>query len=86
MLGADGQWRFWGQSPPLPPAAAWTEGAWVTPPAPPDAVELGVGVALPSDGALSVDDLALVDVPAAAPAPGAAAAIGPSGSRPARRR
>jgi peptidoglycan/xylan/chitin deacetylase (PgdA/CDA1 family) len=57
-----GAWLFWVKSPALPAASTWTQATLRTPPAPPDAAALSIGLALGTVGNASVDDLMLGDI------------------------
>jgi peptidoglycan/xylan/chitin deacetylase (PgdA/CDA1 family) len=58
---AAGGWVFWAQGPLLPKSAAYALAEWTTPPAPPEATALSIGLALGGLGTLTVDEHALVD-------------------------
>src|SRR5690606_12921703 len=45
-----GDWRWWGQSPPLDTRDGWTWSHWETPALPDDAVALQIGISLRSEG------------------------------------
>lgn len=54
-----GNWRWWAQSAPLAPSDGWVQATWQTPPAPPNAAGLSVGVSIRSPGSLWIDDVGL---------------------------
>jgi hypothetical protein len=57
-------WTFWTKTAPLPGSPDWTQATMTTPPAPPDASALAVGVMLDHPGWVAVDDLAAYEQPA----------------------
>ena len=60
---AIGQWTFWTNSPPFPPASAWTRATWISPTTPADALAVSFGLAIDSVGTLTTDDYGFAEVP-----------------------
>jgi len=58
---AAGGWVWWAQGPLLPHSAAYAPAEWTTPPAPPEATALSVGLSLIGPGTLAMDAYALAD-------------------------
>lgn len=56
-----GLWAVWVEGEPAPAAAEWSRIELELPPAPPGAEAISVGIVRRDDGAMVVDDLALVD-------------------------
>lgn len=57
-----GTWRYWASSGWFPASGMWSEAVWTTPAAPDGTTAISFGLALPSTGTLTVDDLALAAV------------------------
>ncbi|MFP2924583.1 polysaccharide deacetylase family protein [Pyxidicoccus sp. 3LG] len=58
---AAGGWVWWAQGPLLPHSDTYALAEWTTPPAPPEATAVSVGLSLIGVGTLAVDDHSLVD-------------------------
>jgi peptidoglycan/xylan/chitin deacetylase (PgdA/CDA1 family) len=56
-----GAFAFWDSSDGFPPASTWTQATWTTPVIPDGTNGLTFGLALSSNGSLTVDDLGLDD-------------------------
>jgi peptidoglycan/xylan/chitin deacetylase (PgdA/CDA1 family) len=54
-----GNWVYWTSSPAMPPASAWNLATWNTPPAPHDATAISFGLAIGSNGTVSVSRYSL---------------------------
>ena len=67
--GASAGYSWWAQSPRLPSSDTWTNASWTTPAMPGGISNLSVGMGLQSTGAVTIDDLSLIDNNADAPAP-----------------
>jgi hypothetical protein len=63
VFSRDSGWTssFWTSSPTFPSASTWTQATWVTPPVPAGINGLTFGLALGSNGSLTVDDASMVD-------------------------
>jgi len=57
-----GTWVTWTTGPDLPTSSTYVQGEWVTPPLPPDATHLSVGLALRGVGFLFMDDFTLEEL------------------------
>jgi peptidoglycan/xylan/chitin deacetylase (PgdA/CDA1 family) len=64
---AVGGYYFWSLSPSFSASSQWTQATWVTPVVPSGATGASIGLTLPSNGSMVVDDLSFDDV--AAPPP-----------------
>jgi peptidoglycan/xylan/chitin deacetylase (PgdA/CDA1 family) len=71
---AAGGWVWWAQGPLLPHSAAYAPAEWTTPPAPPEATALSVGLSLIGPGTLAMDAYALADATPLSPVIGFGAA------------
>jgi hypothetical protein len=56
---AAGVWQYWETGPTLTAQSAWTVARYVTPPVPAGATAVSFGVALGSNGTLTVDDFSM---------------------------
>ncbi len=54
-----GNWLYWTTSPAMPAASAWTQASWDTPALPRDATAVSFGLAIGSDGTVSVSRYSL---------------------------
>jgi peptidoglycan/xylan/chitin deacetylase (PgdA/CDA1 family) len=70
VFARNSQWAFpfWTGSPDLPATSGWAQASWVTPVIPSDVNGVSFGLAVDSNGSLTVDDLSFDD---AAPTGGA---------------
>ena len=61
-----GRWMYWTSSPFFDPSASWTQATWTTPPMPDDATGISFGLAVGSDGSMTVSNSTLQLQPAGA--------------------
>ncbi|HET9657255.1 MAG TPA: polysaccharide deacetylase family protein [Kineosporiaceae bacterium] len=66
---ANGGWAYWATGPGQPAGSSWRQASWTMPVLPAGATAVSFGLALTSLGSVTVDDLALVDVPPDTTAP-----------------
>jgi hypothetical protein len=59
-----GGFYFWTTSPSFPASSTWTQASWVSPTVPNGVNGLSFGLALPTNGSLTVDDLGVDDAAA----------------------
>lgn len=64
--GADHAFAYWTSSPDLPATSTWAQVSWLTPVIPGDGTGLSFGLALTSNGCLTVDDIGFVDADSSA--------------------
>ena len=58
----EGRFKWWAQSPWLPPASSWRETEWSLPPVPAGVTAISVGLSLYGNGFLRLDDHSMTEI------------------------